>query len=162
MEIITNSYGRKSWNECGSEKKALCVIGSLGSPGKLIHRLWLIELQTCQSDNMNSLWLVHWNVQLSSLAPGQFLPVKGFFLNWKTRSSCLHPVFYLWWKLDRRQVHSLSSHNWQCWKQDIRIKTWLWGKYVFNRWFLLHWWIYLSSHEIWPSLKSFFFFFFFF
>ena len=55
MEIITNSYGRKSWNECGSEKKALGVIGSLGNPGKLIRRLWLIELQTCQSDNINSL-----------------------------------------------------------------------------------------------------------
>lgn len=27
MEIITNSYGIKSWNECGSEKKALGVIG---------------------------------------------------------------------------------------------------------------------------------------
>lgn len=55
MEIITNSYGRKSWNECGSEKKALGVTGSLGSPGKLIHRLWLTELQTCQSDNINRL-----------------------------------------------------------------------------------------------------------
>lgn len=33
--------------------------------GKLIPGLWLIELQTCQSDNFNSLWLVRWNVQLS-------------------------------------------------------------------------------------------------
>lgn len=128
MEIITNFHWRKSWNKWDSEKKALGVTALLGTPGKLIPGLWIIELQTCQSDSINSLWLVRWNLQLSSLAPGQFLPVMRLFLNWKTGSLCLHPVFYLWLKLDRRQVHGLSSRNCQCWKQDMRIKTWLLGK----------------------------------
>lgn len=110
------------------EKKTLGAIGLLGTPGKLILGLWLIELQTCQSDNINSLWLVRWNVQLSLLAPGQFLPVMTLFLHWKTGSLCLHSIFYFWLKLGRRQVCSLSSYNWQNWKQDMRIKTWLWGE----------------------------------
>lgn len=134
IEIITNSCWRKSSNEWLPEKKALDVLRSLGSPGKRIPGLWRIELQTCQSDNINGLWLVCWNVQLSFTCSWTISPCcKDSFLTERLRLYVYTPVLPL--KLGNRQMCGLSSHKWQCWKQDTRIKTWLLVKNTCNRWF---------------------------
>lgn len=94
IEIITNSCWRKSLNEWLPEKKALDVLRSLGSPGKRIPELWHIELQICQSDNVNGLWLVCWNVQLSFTCSWTISPCcKDSFLTERLRLYVYTPCF---------------------------------------------------------------------
>lgn len=64
VEMITNSHWKKTWSKRHCGKKGLAA-GFLGDPGQLVPTVWLIELQTCQSDSFNSLCLKCRHVQLS-------------------------------------------------------------------------------------------------